>query len=167
MTGPTPPPNASDELARLYLAGRDVPCPSCRYNRRDSDRAACPECGHPLELWPVSRATLRAGGVGAVWLLVSMVVFGAIGGGLTTLMVLAMLAFAPPDATGVIIALVFAGAFASCLGVGVGMLRTIARPIRRGVATDADARRLRGAGIVFIVAMTLVVGVPFLVTWLG
>lgn len=68
---PTPPehppePTRDDELARLYLAGRDVPCPKCRYNRRDSDRAACPECGHRLELTPpdpIGRAYVRAGRV--------------------------------------------------------------------------------------------------------
>lgn len=33
-----------DELAALYLRGRDVPCPGCGYNRRDGITAACPEC---------------------------------------------------------------------------------------------------------------------------
>ncbi len=40
----------NDELAELYLRGRDTPCPSCNYNRRDSTSATCPECGTKLVL---------------------------------------------------------------------------------------------------------------------
>lgn len=39
-----------DELAALYLRGRDVPCPGCGYNRRDGTAAACPECGAGLSV---------------------------------------------------------------------------------------------------------------------
>lgn len=45
MTDPATP----DELATLYLRGRDVPCPGCGYNRRDGTMAACPECATPIE----------------------------------------------------------------------------------------------------------------------
>ncbi len=41
-----------DDVARLldFLRGRDVPCPSCRYNLRDLTRPLCPECRHELLL---------------------------------------------------------------------------------------------------------------------
>lgn len=46
-----PAPYASpDELAVLYLRGRDARCPKCGYNRRDGVAAACPECGHTLRI---------------------------------------------------------------------------------------------------------------------
>lgn len=41
-------PLNADELAATYLTSRDVPCPSCAYNRRGGVTAACPECGHVL-----------------------------------------------------------------------------------------------------------------------
>jgi hypothetical protein len=37
-------------LLTRYLSQRDLRCPSCRYNLRDVQSAACPECGDPLEL---------------------------------------------------------------------------------------------------------------------
>ncbi len=37
-----------DELATLFLRGRDVPCPGCTYNRRDGTSATCPECRYTL-----------------------------------------------------------------------------------------------------------------------
>lgn len=36
------------QLVREFLAHRDVPCPKCRYNLRDSTTAKCPECAYPL-----------------------------------------------------------------------------------------------------------------------
>lgn len=38
------------EILRLYLRGRDVGCPKCRYNMRDSPTGVCPECGTVLRL---------------------------------------------------------------------------------------------------------------------
>lgn len=38
-------PASDDQLAALYLRGRDTPCPSCNYNRRDGTTSRCPECG--------------------------------------------------------------------------------------------------------------------------
>jgi len=53
MTDPGPSQPASpDELAAVYLRGRDVPCAACGYNRRDGTTAACPECGDVLDLSP-------------------------------------------------------------------------------------------------------------------
>ena len=43
-------PASSDELAALYLQGRDTPCPNCTYNRRDGTTSTCPECGSPLSI---------------------------------------------------------------------------------------------------------------------
>ncbi len=40
-----PTPATPDELATVFLRARDIPCPNCNYNRRDSTTAACPECG--------------------------------------------------------------------------------------------------------------------------
>jgi hypothetical protein len=37
-------------LLTQFLAGRDAPCPVCRYNLRDLTGAHCPECGAPLVL---------------------------------------------------------------------------------------------------------------------
>ncbi len=45
---------------RDFLAGRDVPCPVCRYNLRGCDGAACPECGARLDL-RVGSIDLRLG----------------------------------------------------------------------------------------------------------
>lgn len=36
--------------AVAFCAGRDVPCPGCGYNLRDSIDGACPECGRVLAL---------------------------------------------------------------------------------------------------------------------
>jgi hypothetical protein len=51
MTAATPPgePPAAELLTR-FLAGRDVPCPVCRYNLRDLTGTRCPECGLELRL---------------------------------------------------------------------------------------------------------------------
>lgn len=40
-------PHIDDGVADVvdFLAGRDVPCPRCGYNLRDSVTARCPECG--------------------------------------------------------------------------------------------------------------------------
>lgn len=43
-TAPVIDPATPDELAAVYLRGRDVPCPGCGYNRHDGTTAACPEC---------------------------------------------------------------------------------------------------------------------------
>lgn len=58
-----------NELAELFLRGRDVDCPSCGYNRRDGKTSTCPECGcviamqaydrdHPLDPQRVIRLGL-------------------------------------------------------------------------------------------------------------
>lgn len=39
-----------NDLLTHYLAGRDVPCPTCGYNLRDLRGDQCPECGHSLEV---------------------------------------------------------------------------------------------------------------------
>jgi hypothetical protein len=46
---------ANEPLLRAYLAGRDVPCPSCGYDLRDLVASTCPECGAPLALTVVTR----------------------------------------------------------------------------------------------------------------
>ncbi|HMN42159.1 MAG TPA: hypothetical protein PKE29_15040 [Phycisphaerales bacterium] len=43
------PPDHAQAL-RLFLAGRDAPCPRCSYNLRDCEAPACPECGRPITL---------------------------------------------------------------------------------------------------------------------
>ncbi|MEW6253410.1 MAG: hypothetical protein AB1716_22435 [Planctomycetota bacterium] len=45
--GQKTPPRA---LLVQFLAGRDTPCPVCRYNLRDLTSDRCPECGALLEL---------------------------------------------------------------------------------------------------------------------
>jgi hypothetical protein len=42
--------NDSAEQLRNYLAGRDAPCPQCRYNLRNLHGSRCPECGEELVL---------------------------------------------------------------------------------------------------------------------
>lgn len=59
----------ADELCRAFLAGRDVPCPACGYNLRNTDVARCPECGGPLELAIATRRPrlgLYSAGVAAI-----------------------------------------------------------------------------------------------------
>jgi|GEM_PF-2522908 len=53
-------PAGRDELAAVYLRGRDVACPGCGYNRRDGTGAACPECGVGYRVGP-DQSSLRAG----------------------------------------------------------------------------------------------------------
>ncbi|MHC5023597.1 MAG: hypothetical protein ACYTGG_06755 [Planctomycetota bacterium] len=38
------------DVLRAWLAGRDLPCPVCRYNLRDCAGESCPECGARLDL---------------------------------------------------------------------------------------------------------------------
>lgn len=45
-------PATPDELAKLYLHNRDVPCPGCGYNLRNATAARCPECAYRLQLGP-------------------------------------------------------------------------------------------------------------------
>lgn len=50
---PKPAPTGpSDDavLLRAYAFGRDVPCPACGYNLRNTDSPRCPECGGDLHL---------------------------------------------------------------------------------------------------------------------
>lgn len=62
MTDPATP----DELAALFLRGRDVPCPGCGYNRRDGTASACPECGKPCCLELTRHSKHRA----MLWILI-------------------------------------------------------------------------------------------------
>lgn len=39
-----------DALLAEFLAGRDIQCPTCRYNLRDVLNDHCPECGKQLQL---------------------------------------------------------------------------------------------------------------------
>jgi hypothetical protein len=43
-------PLAERDVLQQFLIGRDVSCPRCSYNLRDSIGVHCPECGVPLEL---------------------------------------------------------------------------------------------------------------------
>lgn len=43
-------PHDAGELLRQFVQGRDVPCPQCGYNLRNTESARCPECGTPLSL---------------------------------------------------------------------------------------------------------------------
>ena len=43
-------PRDPDELLRLFAQGRDLPCPSCGYNLRNTTSTRCPECGTTLKL---------------------------------------------------------------------------------------------------------------------
>jgi len=158
---PTPPPNRDDELARLYLAGRDVPCPKCGYNRRDSDQATCPECAHALTLAPGSATTYAAAGTATLWLFVNMIVFGSIGTAITAFAIFPSVAYGINVVTLVIFA-VLAAAFLTPLAFGIGGLRVLRRPLRHGSATRTHIARLRTAGIVFLISMLTVVGAPFL-----
>ncbi len=59
---PDPTPATPDQLAKLYLRARDVPCPACNYNRRDGTTASCPECTHPFQLsdlFPIATDAVR------------------------------------------------------------------------------------------------------------
>ena len=38
------------ELLRQFVQGRDVPCPACGYNLRNTSSVRCPECGAELHL---------------------------------------------------------------------------------------------------------------------
>ncbi|MEO0482960.1 MAG: hypothetical protein AAF138_05010 [Planctomycetota bacterium] len=44
---------------RTYLKDRDAPCPRCGYNLRDLQRTSCPECGLPLRIDSIRRASRR------------------------------------------------------------------------------------------------------------
>ena len=43
-------PQDEAAMLRLFLTGRDVPCPQCDYNLRDLTGTRCPECGEELAL---------------------------------------------------------------------------------------------------------------------
>ncbi|MFK7883658.1 MAG: hypothetical protein AB8F26_05690 [Phycisphaerales bacterium] len=58
MTEPGPPIAArsrddQDQLAKIFLKGRETPCPVCRYDRCNGVGAACPECGYLIRLQPI------------------------------------------------------------------------------------------------------------------
>jgi hypothetical protein len=50
MDATATPPHPSTEILRVFLAGRDTPCPECKYNLRDLASPRCPECSAPIEL---------------------------------------------------------------------------------------------------------------------
>ncbi|MEZ6242784.1 MAG: hypothetical protein R3B57_07045 [Phycisphaerales bacterium] len=66
-------PASLDEIARLFLRGRDFDCPGCGYNRRDGAGATCAECGRALRIHvdTAERGRLRNG---IILLLVAVVV---------------------------------------------------------------------------------------------
>lgn len=81
MPDPTAPATA-DELAALYLRGRDVACPGCGYNRRDAVSSVCPECNAVLaldvaqkQIVPMTRRVARR----LAWLLIAATVLGTFG----------------------------------------------------------------------------------------
>ena len=41
---------SEQEMLRLYLENRDVPCPACGYNIKQLQSSTCPECGRELKL---------------------------------------------------------------------------------------------------------------------
>lgn len=43
-------PQPQEEVLRVFLTDRDVPCPVCRYNLRGLGSTTCPECGVRLDL---------------------------------------------------------------------------------------------------------------------
>jgi hypothetical protein len=43
-------PHDAEALLRQFVEGRDVPCPSCGYNLRNTTSTRCPECGTTLTL---------------------------------------------------------------------------------------------------------------------
>jgi hypothetical protein len=45
-----PDASVAPELLQQFLSGRDVTCPSCRYNLRDLAGDRCPECGQVIAL---------------------------------------------------------------------------------------------------------------------
>lgn len=154
MTEPTPA--AGDELARLYLAGRDAPCPRCRYNRRDSDRAACPECGHALELAPATPESARAARVAAGWLLGTMFAYGAIGTAYVAWLVTMTFSLGGIGSLFQLVSLVmYATGFLVPLAFSVWAFRVTRRRLRAAGPTPADVRRIRTAGIAMLVGLTL------------
>jgi hypothetical protein len=72
-----------------YLAHRDVPCPSCKYNLRGLASAECPECNQPLAL----RVNLVEPRVGAWVAALSGLLAGA-GAALVCLLLVAYFSFA-------------------------------------------------------------------------
>ncbi|MBL4590682.1 MAG: hypothetical protein JKY96_01855 [Phycisphaerales bacterium] len=55
---PTNQPTNDEALVVLYLKGRDVPCPSCGYNRRGGASATCPECSEIIKLMSTGSSIL-------------------------------------------------------------------------------------------------------------
>jgi hypothetical protein len=47
-TDDAPAPAGEDDVLFIFLAGRDVACPLCRYNLRGLASPRCPECGREL-----------------------------------------------------------------------------------------------------------------------
>lgn len=58
----------ADELARVYLRGRDVPCPGCRRNRREQAVAECPFCGLEIHVGASDPVARRAAQRATGWL---------------------------------------------------------------------------------------------------
>lgn len=51
-------PRDAGVLLQEFLSGRDVPCPACRYNLRNTTASRCAECGLVLELALTQRPRL-------------------------------------------------------------------------------------------------------------
>lgn len=65
MSNPSQEPQDPAALLAAYTQGRDVGCPACGYNLRNTAASACPECGEPLAL-----AVGSANPCGAAWTVV-------------------------------------------------------------------------------------------------
>ncbi|GJM19621.1 MAG: hypothetical protein DHS20C14_18340 [Phycisphaeraceae bacterium] len=150
-----------DEIARVYLRGRDAPCPKCGYNRRDGREAACPECGHALTLAPGGLQAARAGRVAAGWLFGSMLAMGVPGTALVVILALLSRSWGV-SAEDIVIFTTLGALFALPMACGFWGYRVTRRRLRSGEVNAADVRRIRTAGIVMVAATVLLYAVTFL-----
>lgn len=141
-------PATPDELAALYLRGRDVPCPGCGYNRRDGTAAACPECRADLGLAtpdPVVRVVLRRRPAVAILVIISLGallgLFSYGGGTLTLAQSLVSQALAPTTGLIVLLAVYFWGGF-GCAFACYLCVRLLHNLWRRNITAERNGRTL-------------------------